>query len=206
MGNNNKILGSTLILIAIIGAMLVPSMASGQVSGYYSNNAEINQVAFTLTISNPQEQSTYSKALPLHVELIWNISLESLLDTHMPVKGYAYTIDNNPLVNIEPNGSLAVPRKEAYYFNYTVDISGLAQGNHKLSVIIYQYYNNSNYQGLFNQSSAPITFNVDNTLPATATPTPSPSPTVPELSWLMIVPLLLAIFCVTIIVRRRYFQ
>jgi hypothetical protein len=182
-------------------------MVAAQVRRYYSNNAEFNQVAFTLTVTNPQNQSTYSKSLPLHVELIWNVSLESLLDTHMPVKGYAYAIDNNPLVNIEPNGSLSVPRKEAYCFNHTVDISGLAQGNHELSVIIYQYYNNSHYQGLFNQSSALITFNVDNTLPATSTASPSPSPTVPELSWLMIVPLLLVIFSVVIVVGRRgYFQ
>jgi hypothetical protein len=40
----------------------------------------------------------------------------------------------------------------------------------------------------------------------TSTPTPSPSPNVPELSWLIIVPLLLAIFCVIIVIRRRYFQ
>lgn len=40
----------------------------------------------------------------------------------------------------------------------------------------------------------------------TTTPTPSPSPTVSELSWLVIVPLFLAIFCVIIIIRRRYFQ
>jgi hypothetical protein len=140
------------------------------------------------------------------VDLIWNISLESLLETHMPVKGYAYTIDNKPLVNIEPNGSLSVPRKEAYYFNYTVDISSLSQGKHDLSVIIWQYYNNSNYQGLFNQSSTPITFNVDNTLPVTPTVAPSPSPTIPELSWLVVVPLLLVVFSVVIVIRRRYFQ
>jgi hypothetical protein len=201
--NKNRLLGSLLVFLVIIGAMLVPSMAAAQVTYYYSNNTEINQVAFTVTITNPQNQSTYSKFLPLQVDLIWNVSLESLLDTHMPVKGYAYAIDNNQLINMAPNGSLAVPRKEAYYFNYSVDVSSLSQGNHKLSVIIWQYYNNSNYQGLFNQTSTPIIFEVDNTLPATATPTLSPSPTVPELSWLAIVPLLLAPFCIAILTWRR---
>lgn len=206
MSNKNKIAGSTLVLIAIIGALLVPSMAASQVTYYYSNNQEINPVSFILTITDPQNQTTYSKALPLQVDLTWNISLESLLDTHMPVKGYAYTIDNNTLINIAPNGSLPVPRKEAYYFNYTVDISDLSNGNHEFSVVVWQYYNNSNYQGLYNKTSDPITFKVDNTLPATATPTPSSSPTIPEFSLLVIAPSLLAIFCAIIIIRRRYFQ
>jgi hypothetical protein len=106
----------------------------------------------------------------------------------MPIKGYAYTIDNNSLVNTEPNGSLPIPRKEAYNFNYTIDSSSSTQGNHELAVTVWQYYNNSNYQGLYNQTSAPISFNVDNTLSATPMPTPSASPTVPELSGLAIVP------------------
>jgi hypothetical protein len=201
MNSKSRILASTLVLFFIIGATLIPFIALAQVTGYYSNNAEINPVAFTLTVTNPQNQTTYSKTMPLQIDLIWNISLESLLDTHMPVKGYAYTIDNKPFVNIEPNGSLAVLRKESYYFNYLVDISGLSQGNHELSVIIWQYYNNSNYQGLFNQSSTPITFNVDNTLPATPSPTP-----VPEFSWLIIVPLLFASFTIAIAttkIRKR---
>jgi hypothetical protein len=202
MGNKSKILGPSLVFLSLLSIALTPLSAAAQVSGYYSNNAEINPVAFTLTVNNPENQSTYSKSLPLQVDLIWNISLDSLLTDHMPVKGYAYAIDDNQLVNMEPNGSLGVPRKESYYFNYSVDISGLSQGNHELSVIVWQYYNNSNYQGLYNQSSTPIAFKVDNTLPATPTPTPP----IPELSWLIIVPLLLILFCAAIAAKRRYFQ
>lgn len=206
MENNNKILASTLFLLAIIVAMLVPSLATAQVTYYYSNNAEINPVAFILTITNPQNQTTYSQSLPLQVDLTWNISLDSMLADHMPVKGYAYTIDNKALVNIAPNGSLPVPRKEAYYFNYTVDISSLSQGNHELSVIAWQYYNNSNYQGLYNKTSEPITFKVDNTLPATPIATPSASPTVPEFSGLAIVSLLAVSSYIVIVIRHRFKQ
>jgi hypothetical protein len=35
------------------------------------------------------------------------------------------------------------------------------------------------------------------------TPNPTPTPTVPELSWLVIVPLLLSLFSVALIVRHR---
>ena len=118
----------------------------------------------------------------------------------MPVKGYAYKIDSNPLVNITPNGSLSIPRKESYWFSYSVDISNLTQGNHKISVITYQYYNNSNYQGLFNQSSTPITFLVDNTIPAT---TPAPSPTVPEFTVIALLPLLVAMPLMAVKLKHR---
>jgi hypothetical protein len=46
---------TTLVLPSIIVALLIPSLASSQVGGYYSNNAEINQVALTITITNPAE-------------------------------------------------------------------------------------------------------------------------------------------------------
>ena len=196
----SKTVGSLLVVFSIIGILIVPSVANGQITNYYSNNAEINPIAFTLTISNPVDQSTYSKSLPLQVNLIWNISLDSMLADHMPVKGYAYKIDSNPLVNITPNGSLSVPRKESYWFSYSVDISNLTQGNHKISVITYQYYNNSGYQGLFNQSSTPITFLVDNTLPAT---TPAPSPTVPEFTVIAILPLLVVMLLMAVKLKHR---
>ena len=195
-----KILRLQLGIFIIAGLFLIPSIAVGQVTEYYSNNAEINPIAFTLTITNPIEQSTFSKSLPLQVNFIWNASLESLLPDHQPVKGYAYTIDNNPLVNITPNGSLAIPRKESYWFSYSIDISNLTQGDHRISVIAYQYLGNSSYHTLFNQSATPITFLVDNTLPAT---TPEPSPTVPELPFIAVLSLLVVIPLITILAKKR---
>jgi hypothetical protein len=197
MGNKCKILGAIPVFLTIISAILVPSAAC-QTTNYYSNNAEINSIAFTLTISNPQDQATYSKSIPLQVNLIWNESLESLLASHMPVKGYAYKLDNNPLVNLTPNGSLAIPRKENYWFAYSIDISNLSQGRHEFSVIVYQYYNGSDYQGLFNKTSSPIGFTVDNTLP-----TITPTPTVPEVPWLATVALIVSGLLATLVVKQR---
>ena len=193
-----------LVLFSIIGILIVPSITNCQVTNYYSTTRDYNQVAFTLTTNLPIDNATYSKNLPIQFNLIWNMSLESLLADHQPVKGYAYTIDDHQLVNIKPNGSLAVPRKESYWFSYSVDISNLAQGNHKISLIAYQYYGNMSYQGLFNQTSTPITFLVDNTLPSTSpTLTPTPSLTVPEFSWLAILPLLVSMFAVAFFVKQR---
>jgi hypothetical protein len=201
MSIKSKTLGSLLVLFSIIGILIIPSITNGQVTNYYSNNTEINPIAFTLTISNPIDQSTYSKSLPLQVNLIWNISLDSMLADHQPVKEYAYCIDHNPLVNITPNGSLAW---NSYWFSYSIDISNLTQGNHRISVIAYQYYNNSFYQGLFNQSSTPITFLVDNTLPLTSpTLSPTPTPTVPEFSWLAILPLFLFMLSIAVVFRHQ---
>jgi hypothetical protein len=195
-----------LVLFSIIGTLIVPSITNCQVTNYYSTTRDYNQVAFTLTTNLPTDKATYSKNLPIQFNLIWNMSLESLLADHQPVKGYAYTIDDHQLVNVTPNGSLAVPRKESYWFSYSVDISNLAQGKHKISLIAYQYYNNFgyDYQGLFNQTSTPITFLVDNTLPLTSpTLTPTPTPSVPELSWLAILPLFASVLIVAILFRRH---
>jgi hypothetical protein len=171
-------------------------MTSGQVISYYGNNAKINPVAFTLMMSSPTDDATYSMVLPLEFSLIWNVSLESLLPTHQVIKGCAYSIDDQRLVGIVPNGSLAIPRKESYWYSYSIDISNLTQGSHKISVIAFQYYGNSSFQGLFNQSSTPITFLVDNTKP-------TPTPTVPEFTSLAILPLFAATLFIAIKIKHQ---
>ena len=191
---------SLLLIFSMIGVLLIPCMTNGQVTSYYETTRDYNQVAFTLTTFLPVEKETYSKSLPLQFHLIWNISLESLLPTHQVIKGCAYSIDEYRLVGIVPNGSLAIPRKESYWYSYSVDTSNLTQGNHKISVIAFQYYGNSSFQGLFNQSSTPITFIVDNTLPAT---TPAPTPTISEFPALIVVPLLLSLFSIAVAIRHR---
>jgi|GEM_PF-2870524 len=200
MASKSKTLGSLLAVLVLIGAFLGSQVTSGQVTSYYATTRDYNQVAFTLTTYLPTDDTTYSKNLPLEFHLIWNISLESLLPTHQVIKGCAYSIDDQRLVGIVPNGSLATPGKESYWYSYSVDVSNFTQGNHKISIIAFQYYGNSSFQGLFNQSSTPINFKVDNTLPAT---TPAPTPPVSELSWGVIVPLLLSMFSIVLVVRHR---
>jgi len=48
-----------------------------------------------------------------------------------------------------------------------------------------------------------LTITMDSGDTATANLSPTPSPTVPEMSWLVIVPLLLSIFAVALVVRHR---
>ncbi len=187
---------SLLVFLLMLEVLLVPSMTSGQVISYYGNNAKINPVAFTLMMSNPTNEATYSKVLPLEFSLIWNVSLESLLPTHQVIKGCAYSIDDHQLVAIAPKGPLMIYGKESYWYSYPVDISNLTQGNHKISVIAFQYYGNSSFQGLFNQSSTPITFLVDNTKP-------TPTPTVPEFTSSAILPLFAATLFITLRLKHR---
>lgn len=62
----------TLILVALFLtlALLVPSMANGQITSSYSNNSHINPTAFTLTIYSPENQ-TYTSTMPLNFTIEW---------------------------------------------------------------------------------------------------------------------------------------
>ena len=111
----------------------------------------------------------------------------------------------------------------------TVQMPTLSNGSHKLTIDEEAYLNN--YHGAnppgapFKQTSPgsdnytcswtdTVNFSINGTVAQTTpaptptstpspTPTPTPTATVPELSWLVIVPLLLSVFSVAVIIRQR---
>jgi len=104
-----------------------------------------------------------------------------------------------------------------------IDISGLTSGAHKLTIFADGEFNaNNDFIFPYHYQSLPIYFSVNYlaayptaspsptpspSLSPTESPTPKPlptaSPTVPELSWLTIVPLLLSLFIASVILRYR---
>jgi len=92
-----------------------------------------------------------------------------------------------------------------------LQLENIPEGNH--SIVIQAlgdglYAEGSTYKEFKISSSSEMRFIIDTTSPAippTANSTfpNSPTPTVPELSWLAVVPLLLSVFAVAVIVRHR---
>jgi hypothetical protein len=97
----------------------------------------------------------------------------------------------------------------------TIDVSALTDGAHTLTIYADGEYNQDNlFIRPYHFTSSPIYFSIGYlaTSPtATSSPTPSPSPTenptptptVPELSWLIIIPSLVAILSFALIFRHR---
>jgi hypothetical protein len=120
---------------------------------------------------------------------------------HPVVQGYAYKIDDYPLVSIAPNGSLPVPLPQSYWFSTSVDMSNLTNGYHKIAIIAFQYIAGPPPQALFNQTSSPITFIVQN-----PSSTPTLTPNVPEFPLLAILPLFVLVLSVAVVFSYRKFK
>jgi hypothetical protein len=166
----------TALALAIIAVFLVPSMANAQTTSYYS--PDVNGTDYYLEIYSPNNQTAYNQTMLLNFHLQWHWDLMPLaaLDGD-----YAYGIDDSPFVNIESNQTAndryaSAPSENFKYnpsFSYSVDTSNLTSGYHKILISAQLHWD---LGLLYNQSSSPVFFSVQNLNPA-PTPTPSPEPT-----------------------------
>ena len=84
-------------------------------------------------------------------------------------------------------------------FNGNITLTGLSQGTHKIVISVKTEANTPSIP-IFEQT---IFFNADNNVPIESNPVlTDPTPTIPELSWLVILPLLLFVFSVAVILRH----
>jgi hypothetical protein len=164
------------LAMAIILVFLVPSMVNAQTTSYYS--PDVNGTNYYLEIYSPNNQTTYNQTMLLNFHLQWHWDLMPLA----PLIGdYAYSIDDSPFVSIESNQTAndryaSAPSENFKYnpsFSYTVDTSSLTSGFHKIVISAQLHWD---LGLLYNQSSPPVFFSVQNLNPA-PTPTPSPEPT-----------------------------
>jgi hypothetical protein len=164
------------LALAVILVLSIPSMTYAQNTGYYSNDADINFAAFYLTIYSPNDQTVYADTMLLKFNITWTAYVSLPFPQPPPVKGdYSYSIDDGPRVTIEPNQSssdrLIVHPKGNFTinpsFSYSVNVSSLANGYHKI-VIIVGLYRHSDYYYI--NQSIPTLFLVQN-----LTPTHSPN-------------------------------
>lgn len=86
-------------------------------------------------------------------------------------------------------------------------LKGLTDGNHTYQVLLYgvSYYQQDypNTRGVpsnyYIRNNSTATFSIDTNIESNASPTPS----VPEFSWLIILPLFLSILFFVVLIRRR---
>ncbi len=193
------------LALTVILALLIPSMANAQITSSYSNNTNINPVAFTLTIYSPDNQ-TYKSTMPLNFTIDWTTypTFAGLPTPPAPKMNgvYSYTIDNNTAVTVASNQSSTDhfdPRgfKVNPTFSYLVNVSNLANGYHKI-VITASLYGGSIY---FNASSSPVQFSVQNPTP---TPTPSPALVSPLTITIIVTVVVLVAVLVSLLSYRRH--
>jgi len=167
------------------------------IPGYHVKNITIDAI-----INNNLGASYYNFAYKGHYEKDWNF-----FPFH-PNASNGYTLADSYSVPFQASSSsyttVALTFLPKVPENGTIDIQVQALfGNFKavpyghlapLPAPTYDFY----FNGTVSDWSNTQTF----TMPATSA-SPSPSPTIPELSWLVIAPLLLSVFSIAIIVGHR---
>ena len=163
-----------------------------------------------VNITSPiQNQTYYTNSVLL------NFTFETNIASNTRAVVFVYALDGQ-LGYHTPEGT-RIERIGEFYppFNsfYSTTIDDVPNGNHLLWVQVAFYSYSGGYPA--ESLSQIVSFTVDNTsLPPASpspsptqipTPTPSPSPTstIPEFSWLTILPILLTIPIVLIIVRKK---
>lgn len=187
-------------------------MTNGQITSSYSNNTNINPVAFTLTIYSPDNQ-TYESTMPLNFTVDWTTypDFNGLPSPPAPVMNgvYSYTIDNNSAVTVASNRSSSDVLDTRGFkinptFSYLVNVSNLTNGYHKIVITASLSELSSGGSIHFSASSSPIFFSVQN-------PTLSPTPysgigaLISPLNIIIIVTVVvLAVIAISLLVYRRH--
>jgi len=67
----------------------------------------------------------------------------------------------------------------------------------------YRSQSGSLQEGFLNETSSPIYFQIQSSIPvSTPTITPTPTPTIPEFSWLIIIPLFFSIISIVALIAK----
>jgi hypothetical protein len=214
-----------LLLLVIISLSSLLSLPHITVNADSSNTSNIN---CKLTTTSPNSNTVYVETMPLNFTMNWTVNtVVPFMYLNM-----SYSIDDKTKISINDGNNISFdPSAQGYAFHYryiifppantstnsNIDISMLSGGAHKLILYADGFYNvNNDFIYTYNFSSNPIYFSV-NFLATSSTPSPTPklppttsptpnttsTPTVPELSWLVIVPLLLSVIAVALVLRHR---
>ena len=153
-----------------------------------------------------------------------NISLKVEFDTYKTgyygapeeeaLRQFQYSIDKNDFQSIEiTNSSIGKNPGTEVYFDGLINLHQLSEGYHNLTVkVIFDYSDlNSPYNTVGDTSEHYHyhTESISNVYLTVATPSENsqsssiPNTSVPEFSWLMILPLFLSILFVVVLIRKR---
>jgi hypothetical protein len=199
-----KIVKSSVVVLILIFLFSLVTLPSMMVKADSSNCSAIN---CKLTTTSPKSDTVYVDILPLNFTIEWT----AYASVPFLYVNMSYNIDDNPKIPItDGNNPRFNPTSQAGWDHYEysitppnqtntsteIDISSLTSGAHNLTIYADGLVNLDNLLvPAYSFSSTPIYFSVNNFA--------SPTPSVPELSWLIILPLLLSIFSITVILRHR---
>jgi hypothetical protein len=184
----------TLILISILLLVFV-----------VANSTQLVEGQSIVNITSPIQNQTYYTS-----SVLLNFTFETNLASNSRTIVFVYALDGQ-LGYHTPEGTRIERIGQFYppfnsYYNTTID--NIPNGNHLLWVQVALYGSSGEYPA--ESLSQIVSFTVDNTrLPPTPTqtptpsPSPSPTPSVPEFSYLTILPILLAVPIALLIVRKR---
>jgi hypothetical protein len=160
--------------------------------------SENTNFSCNLKLVTPSGNATYVNTMPLNFTIDWSIN-----DTIPWIAGLkvSYRIDNSSTHVIPTSASSLVfhgiSQVVPTYSYDLLDIANLTNGKHQLNIFAEGSYDLDNDAILpFTASFATIFFDTENY-------PPTPTHTVPELSWLIILPLLLSVFSIAVVFRHR---
>ena len=107
---------------------------------------------------------------------------------------------------LDPN---SIPNSDIYTIEGSFQLPQLADGSHQLSIgILEELFDNSNINSprFVNSSSWVNTIYFTISSNQSTMPTSTPTPTVPEFSWLAILPLLTSMLAVALLARVKFFR
>jgi hypothetical protein len=166
--------------------------------------SNINYLNYKLNLVNPNNNTIYSNTLPLNFDVDWSASVVPWFGVQ-----FSYSIDNGVKIHTNGGGNYNFKNTSSIITtttNDSVDISDLTNGLHKLTIFADGSYDLDNlFVPNFNYTFSPVFFSVDiltTTPTSTPSPTPTPTPSVPEFSWLTILPILLTIPIVFVRLKR----
>ena len=203
------------VTIILVVTFLIPSLANAQTTSHYgakTGDSGANPVGFDLTMYKPINQEVYTNVLPLFFKIDWLVGVYPFFNfTFAGI--YTYSIDNMSPIVIESNQTSndKYDAKTNFTYNpsfsYFLDVSNLSKGQHSIVISAGFYYRSQSgslQECFLNETSSPIYFQIQSSIPvSTPTITPTPTPTVPEFSWLMILPLFAFVLFSVIFVRLR---
>ncbi len=190
----------SLLLLLLSVVILVQPIADGQVTSHYGakvGDSGANLVGFDLTVYSPNNQTVYSRTMPLNFKIHWLVGVSPFMWTLCGL--YTYRIDNQPVVDIFPDN----PTSNFSYnpsFSHLLDVSGLSDGKHSIVISAGFYYKSQSGELVWkflNETSSPLYFEVQN-----SNPTSTASPIVQEIPTAIVITFLIVITLAIVMIRK----
>ena len=180
----------TALALTLILALLISAIAGIASSKATSANVD-SAVPLTISILSPANDSTfYSGWVNQTSYVVTNVTFPLIYWTNEALSWVGYSVNGNSNVTVYQNDTI------------------VQQPPPNSGALIYPTQDNLTLYAndTFGNWATPQT--VTYSIPPASHPTslPSPTPTVPELSWLIILPLLLSMFSLAVILRHRKTQ